>query len=129
MLPFLYICHTLLTGCGLLQSDAIGFAVESEEVLPLGLQCQVHGCLASGSYLAWREREVILNRIDNMIDDIIGIAIVAINNRYTLVNRRATLLLAPYAIATQASGDSRHMECHTLKRGVAPWLLVTWEDG
>ena len=67
--------------------------------------------------------------MDNMIDDIVGIAIVAINNSYTLVNRSTALLLAPYAIATQAGGDGRHMERHTFKWGITPWFVVAWEDG
>ena len=128
MLPFLYICHTLLTGRSFLQSDAISLAVESEEVLPLGLQCQLYGCLACGGYFAWGEREVILNRIDNMTNYIVGIAIVAIDYRYTFVNGGTALLLAPYAIATQASGDGRHMERHTLEWRIAPWLVVARED-
>ena len=64
-----------------------------------------------------------------MIDHIIGIAIVAINDRYALVNCGATLLLAPYAIATQASGDGWHMKRHTLEWSIAPWLVVAREDG
>ena len=67
--------------------------------------------------------------MDNMLNHIIGIAIVAINNRNALVNRGAALLLAPNTIATQASGDSRHMERHTLEWSVAPWFVVAWEDG
>ena len=67
--------------------------------------------------------------MDNMLNHIIGIAIVAINHCYALVNRSTALLLAPYTIATQACGDSRHMERHTLEWSVAPWLVVAWEDG
>ena len=64
-----------------------------------------------------------------MRNHIMGIAIVAVDDRYTLINGSTTLFLAPNAIATQTGGDGRHMERHTLQWGVAPWLVVAWEDG
>ena len=60
---------------------------------------------------------------------IIRIAIVAVNDRHTLVNRGTALFLAPYAVAAETGAYGRHVEGHTLEWRIAPWLVVTWENG